>query len=190
MKISSDKVNLDADHAGHLLCVICEYLNHIRLHIEDYLESDDTDARIEKPLSLMELFYMAGNLEGRILSNNIGPLDLELIEAWEEDLREKQGEEDVDEEDFTLVFSSHAPIEKQTQTVWLTARIRRRLKAFFPQCDPTLTWLTADAEEYGSIQLVMQILVSPEFAEAMTAAVEIALKQVGMSIDDWWKEEA
>lgn len=80
------KVSLDADYQGHLLCVICDYLNHIRLNLEDYLESDDTDARIEQPAKLMELFYFAGNIEGRLLSNNIGPQDLEIIELWEKEL--------------------------------------------------------------------------------------------------------
>jgi hypothetical protein len=83
---NSWKVILDADHTGHLLCVICDYLNHIRLNIEDYLESDDTDSRTSKPLELMETFYLAGNIESRILSNNATEADLELIEAWEAEL--------------------------------------------------------------------------------------------------------
>ena len=80
------KVNLDADHTGHLLCVICNYLNHIRLNIEDYLEGDETDSRIKRSLELMELFYQAGNIEGRLLSNNVNETDLELIEKWEKEL--------------------------------------------------------------------------------------------------------
>ena len=80
------KVNLDADHAGHLALVICNYLNHIRLNLEECLESDDTDSRISKPFELMETFYLAGNIEGRILSNNATAADLELVEAWEAEL--------------------------------------------------------------------------------------------------------
>ena len=80
------KVNLDADHAGHLAVVICNYLNHIRMHLEEYLESDDTDSRTSKSLELMEMFYLAGNIEGRILSNNATEADLELVEAWEAEL--------------------------------------------------------------------------------------------------------
>ena len=80
------KVNLDADHAGHLAVVICNYLNHIRMHLEEYLESDDTDSRTYKTLKLMEVFYLAGNIEGRILSNNVTEADLELLEAWEAEL--------------------------------------------------------------------------------------------------------
>lgn len=80
------KVNLDADHQGHLVAGICNYLNHIQMHLEEYLESDDTDSRTSKPLELMETFYMAGNIEGRILSNNATEADLELVEAWEAEL--------------------------------------------------------------------------------------------------------
>lgn len=80
------KVNLDADHTGHLAVVICNYLNHIRMHLEEYLESDDTDSRMSKPLELMETFYLAGNIEGRIISNNATEADLELVEAWEAEL--------------------------------------------------------------------------------------------------------
>lgn len=81
------RVDLDADHTGHLLCVICDYLNHIRLNIEDYLESDETDSRISQSEQLMELFYLAGNIEGRLLSNNVNEKDLELIEDWENELQ-------------------------------------------------------------------------------------------------------
>lgn len=77
------KVNLDADHAGHLAVVICNYLNYIRMHLEEYLESDDTDSRTSMSLELMEMFYLAGNIEGRILSNNATEADLEIVEAWE-----------------------------------------------------------------------------------------------------------
>lgn len=186
------KVNLDADHAGHLLCVICGYLNHIRLNIEDYLMSDDTDSLIEKPLELMELFYLAGNIEGRLLSNNVNEKDLELIEDWENELNGGQSgnKENVGEEDFTLVFSSYASVDYRGRATLLTARIRRCLKTSFPLCDPSITWLTEDAETYGSIQLVLQILVSPKYKDDVVAAVQKALHLVGLSIDDMWEDEA
>jgi hypothetical protein len=56
------------------------------MHLEEYLESDDTDSRTSKPLELMKTFYLAGNIEGRILSNNATEADLELVEAWEAEL--------------------------------------------------------------------------------------------------------
>ena len=191
MKVTP-KAMLDADHTGHLLCVICDYLNHIRLHIEDYLESDDTDSRIERPLELMELFYLAGNIEGRLLSNNVNEKDLELIEEWEKELNGGQlgNKENVDEEDFTLVFSSYASVDYRGQATLLTARIRRYLKNIFPLCEPSLTWLTEDAEMYGSIQLVLQILVSPKYKDDVVAAVQKSLHLVGLSIDDIWEDEA
>lgn len=186
-----NKLSLDADHQGHLLCVICDYLNHIRLNIEDYLESDDTDSRVEQPAKLMELFYFAGNVEGRLLSNNITTQDLELIEEWEKELEGFEAEDkDVDEEDFTLVFSSHAPVEYIHKTTFLTARIRRNIRYFFPNCEPNVAWLTEDAEEYGCIQLILQILVSPKYKDKMTAAVKTALGCITMSVDDMWEEQA
>jgi hypothetical protein len=189
---NSWKVLLDADHTVHLLCVICDYLNHIRLNIEDYLEGDETDSRIKKSLELMELFYQAGNIEGRLLSNNVNETDLELIEEWEKELNGGQSgnKENVGEEDFTLVFSSQLPLTRQYQKTFITARIRRSLKNSFPLCDPSTTWLTEDAQEYGSIQLILQILVSPEYADDMCTAVQKALSLVDMRVDDMWGEEA
>lgn len=189
---NSWKVILDADHTGHLLCVICDYLNHIRLNIEDYLEGDETDSRIERPLELMELFYQAGNIEGRLLSNNVNETDLELIEEWEKELNGGQSgnKENVGGEDFTLVFSSHASVDYKGRTTLLTARIRRCLKNIFPLCEPSITWLTEDAEKYGSIQLVLQMLVSPKYKDDVVAAVQKALSLVGLSIDDMWEDEA
>lgn len=188
---NSWKVILDADHTGHLLCVICDYLNHIRLNIEDYLEGDETDPRIKRSLELMELFYQAGNIEGRILSNNANETDLELIEEWEKELNGGQsGNENVGGEDFILVFSSHASVDYRGQATLLTARIRRCLKNIFPSCEPSITWLTEDAETYGSIQLVLQMLVSPKYKDDVVAAVQKALSLVGLSIDDMWEDEA
>lgn len=185
------RVDLDADHIGHLLCVLCDYLNHIRLNIEDYLESDETDSRISQSMRLMELFYLAGNIEGRLLSNNVDEKDLEIIEEWENELNGGQsGNENVGGEDFTLVFSSHLPLIRQNQKTFITARIRRSLKNSFPLCSPGITWLTDDAQEYGSIQLILQILVSPEYADDMCAAVQKALSLVDMRVDDMWEEEA
>lgn len=181
------KVKLDPDHQGHLVCVICRYLNHIRKNIEEYLESDDTDSRITKVIELADTFYFAGNIEGRVLSDNATVADVELVGLWEAEL---EGNDEDKEEDHTLIISSHLPASRTTQTTWFTARIRRKLRSFFPNSDPTITWLTADAEEYGSIQMVLQILVSPEYEEAVLGALQIALGSVGMSIDDHWTEPA
>lgn len=60
------KVNLDADHAGHLAVVICNYLNHIR------------------------------NIESRILSNNATEADLELVEAWEKEMADDANSNNLD----------------------------------------------------------------------------------------------
>lgn len=181
------RVNLDADHTGHLLCVVCEYLNSIRLHIEDYLESDDTDSRVTQTLNLMDKFYLAGNIEGRLLAENINEEDLVILDCWEEELKGLKAES---KEDVTLVIVSHAPVAWQTQTVWRTARIRRYIKERFPLCEPKIIWLTEEAEEYGSIQLVMQILVSPECVDTMLGVATRALHKAEMAVDDHWEDEA
>lgn len=177
------KVNLDPDHQGHLVGVICQYLNHIRMNVEEYLMSDDTDSRISKTIELADTFYFAGNIEGRILSNNATIADVELVGLWEAEL-----EEDDEEEECTLVVSSHLPAGRATQTTWFTARIRRKLQSFNPGNEPTIAWLTADVEEYGSIQMVLKIPIDPGCAEATLEAVQAALSNVDMSIDDYWTE--
>lgn len=105
MQPKRKRVSLDADHRGHLACVICDYLNSIRMNLEEYLESDDTDSRLSKPLELMETFYLAGNIEGRILSNNATEADIELVEAWEAEL-EDADDEDAYDEDITDILTT------------------------------------------------------------------------------------
>lgn len=178
-----NRVSLDADHQGHLACVICNYLNHIRLNLEEYLESDDTDSRLSKPLELMETFYMAGNIEGRILSNNVDMKDIELVEAWEAELEEE------DDEDITLHVIVNLPHSHISKIPEINRRIRREWKKIRPLTHIGLTWLTEDPEEYDSIQLNIEILVSPEHHGQMTTDILTTLHRINLPTADHWTEK-
>lgn len=80
---------LDADRQGELIGVITDYLNHIRLNIEDYLEGDETGDRILKPLELAELFYLAGHIQGRLHGGCVTEGDIDIVERWEQELLTK-----------------------------------------------------------------------------------------------------
>ena len=88
------EVNLDADQQCHFLVVICEYLNYMRLHPKKVLESDDTDPSINMAVEMANVFYLAGHIEGRCLYNHLSESDVELIEAWEEELIQWHAEDE------------------------------------------------------------------------------------------------
>lgn len=178
-----NRVSLDADHQGHLACVVCNYLNHFRMNLEEYLESDDTDSRLFKPRELMETFYIAGNIEGRILSNNVDTKDIELVESWEAELEEK------DEEDITLHVVVNLPYSHISKIPEINHRIRREWKKVRPLTHIGLTWLTEDPEEYDSIQLDIEILVSPEHHGQITTDILTILHRIDLPMAYHWTEK-
>lgn len=70
-------VTLDADHQGHIIVFLCDYHNFLR----EQWEMGDIE-----PLELAELCYLLGNMEGRAIHNLLTTEDIDLIEAWEEEL--------------------------------------------------------------------------------------------------------
>lgn len=91
--MTKNKPQLDADRQGELICVVTDYLNHIRHNIEDYLEGNEwefiADDHILKPLELAELFYLAGNIQGRLHGGCITLGDIDIVEKWEKRLLSK-----------------------------------------------------------------------------------------------------
>lgn len=85
-EVASGYLLLDADQAGHLATVVKDYLQYHKEHIEDFLEGDDTDDRVAKPVAFAELFYLAGWLAARVMFGTVREKDLQVIEAWEEEL--------------------------------------------------------------------------------------------------------
>lgn len=81
------EINLDADHQGHLLCVLTE------VHTKFLYDMDQVLARLEDMdegtrREYLDTLYILGNIEGRLLHNHINEDDLELIEMWEAELAE------------------------------------------------------------------------------------------------------
>ena len=183
------KVNLDADHIGHLHCVINEYHNYILRSTdpESFAEMIDEGDRND----WLDTLYMIGNIQGRLLSDNIDTDDLELIEAWETELKELEDEDEEDEDnDFTLVVTANLPYDSIKQIPQITNRLRDSYKAIRPFSQMGITWLTEDPEDYDTIQLVAQILVSPEYVPAVTADVLKAFQKANLPVHDHWEDKA
>lgn len=72
-------VKLDADHAGHLLGMLAEYHTFVmdQWHCGEKQNDDVADT-----------CYLLGNIEGRLLYDGLTQEDLDLLEAWEEELEE------------------------------------------------------------------------------------------------------
>lgn len=72
-------VKLDADHAGSLLVLLADIHTYV-MEAWRCGEKEHEDA--------METCYMIGNVEGRCLYDGLTQDDLDLIEAWKEELEE------------------------------------------------------------------------------------------------------
>lgn len=72
-------VSLDADHIGTLLVLMSE------LHI--YWNELWETGELETPI-MAEQMYLLGNIEGRCICSHLTQEDLDLLEAWEEELTE------------------------------------------------------------------------------------------------------
>lgn len=71
-------VSLDADHMGTLLVLMSELHTYwMELYRLNPLEAE-----------IPEKLYLMGNMEGRCLYNGLTQEDLDLLEAWEEELTE------------------------------------------------------------------------------------------------------
>lgn len=182
------KVSLDADHQGHLVCVLNEYRNYIRMHIEDFLESDDTDSRVTKPLELADLFYLTGNVEGRLLSDSVTASDLELIETWEQELEEFKTESEDTDDDYNLHVIVHLPQSNLKDVPVITKHLRFEWSKIRPFTHLRLTWLIEDPEIYDHIQLNIEVLVSPKHLNAMTNDLFKVLTAAKLQVSDHYTE--
>lgn len=72
-------VSLDADHTGHLLCMLADYHTFI---IEQWHCGERENDEVA------DTCYLLGNIEGRLLYNGLTQDDLDLLELWEEELNE------------------------------------------------------------------------------------------------------
>lgn len=70
-------VTLDADHAGTLLVVMSE----LHTYWMEMYRKDTVDVE-----GLLEKMYLLGNIEGRCIHNGLTQKDLDILEAWEEDM--------------------------------------------------------------------------------------------------------
>lgn len=90
---NNPKVSLDADLAGELAITICDYLNRERTVLEIIVYELGLPEKVKAYLQeLVDTFYLAGNIEGRILSDNATVTDLELVDLWDDELCEREVE--------------------------------------------------------------------------------------------------
>ena len=73
-------VHLDADHAGSILVLLSEYHTYVleAWHCGEAFTNDE----------VADTCYMIGNIEGRCLYGGLTQDDLDLINAWKEELEE------------------------------------------------------------------------------------------------------
>lgn len=71
-------INVDADTAGHYLCVLADYHTALDQAIrkQQYVITEEQ----------MTDLYLLGNIEGRLIHNHVTAVDIELIECWENEL--------------------------------------------------------------------------------------------------------
>ena len=72
-------VNLDADHQGELLVLCNTLLNEWQNSPEVYFDG------VEIP-DMMYTFYLLGNIEGRLKSGRVTSKDVEMLDAWKEEM--------------------------------------------------------------------------------------------------------
>lgn len=79
METNKPLVSLDADHTGHLLCMLADYHTFIidQWHCGER-ENDEVAGTC----------YLLGNIEGRLLYNGLTQDDLDILEDWEAELEE------------------------------------------------------------------------------------------------------
>lgn len=80
MEENKPRVSLDADHTGHLLCMLADY--HTLVIEQWHCGEREND-------EVADICYLLGNIEGRLFSmNGLTQDDLDLLELWEEELNE------------------------------------------------------------------------------------------------------
>lgn len=181
-----NRVSLDADHQGHLACVVCTYLNHIRMNLEECLESDDTDSRTSKLLELIETFYLAGNIEGRILSNNITEADLERVEAWEKEMADDANSNNLD---LTLHITGTLPQEDVVNVGRITKTLREAYRKIRPLSHMEITWRLSDLEYTDFIEVMIEVLVNPKYVASVLADVCKACALAEVPITDYFTDD-
>lgn len=72
-------VNLDADHQGELLVLCNTLLNEWQNNPEIYFDGAEIP-------DMMYTFYLLGNIEGRLKSGRVTSKDIEMLDAWKEEM--------------------------------------------------------------------------------------------------------
>lgn len=176
--MSDKRVILDADHKGQLLVTINRLLNIYRMNIEGFL--DDTHNSLEdNVLSLLDLFYFAGNVEGRLISDNATEDDLEWIDKWDE---EHEFDENVPGLSLILALSVRAVSIKEYNTQALSMRMRRKFKGKCPGHPIKFVWTGEELDSQDKIPLVVLIRAEEQQLENVALAMKAILRSEGLKV--------